>query len=101
MARADCLPAAFDSVGLEYALGALGWIIAARGLELLFQTIDVRYVDRPVPKHDVGSQGECTLKSLDHGEAETITSATARTLSLQSRAMSRAAMRKAGNKREA
>ena len=61
MAGANCLPATFNGVDLEYALRALSWIISACCLEFPFQTIDIRRIDRTMPKDNVGSQGECAL----------------------------------------
>jgi hypothetical protein len=61
MARANCLPATFDSIGLEYAPRTLRWIISARSLELPFQTIDIRRMDQTMAEHNVTSQGECAL----------------------------------------
>ena len=71
MARAHSLPSTFDSVGLQNAPCALGRVILARNLKLSLQAVYIRRIDGPMPKDDIGSQGECALKSLDHGEAET------------------------------
>jgi hypothetical protein len=68
MARANCLPTAVDSIGVEYAPRALGWIISAGSLQLPFQTIDIRRIDRTMAEHNVRSQGECALYSFDHAQ---------------------------------
>jgi hypothetical protein len=46
MARTDRLPTAFDRIGLKYAF-------RARVLELPFQTIDIRRIDRTMAKHNI------------------------------------------------
>src|SRR4029450_3144581 len=61
MARANCLPTTFDSIGLEYAPRALRWIISARSLELPFQTIDKRRIDQTMAEHNVSSQGDRSI----------------------------------------
>jgi hypothetical protein len=66
MAREDCVPPTFDSVGLKDALGTLRRIISARSVKLTFQPIDIRRIDRTMAKHNVRSQGECPFYLFDH-----------------------------------
>ena len=66
MAQANRLPTTFDRIGLKYAFRALGGIIFARVLELPFETIDIRRIDRTMVKHNICSQGECALYFFDH-----------------------------------
>ena len=66
MARANCLPTTFDSIGVEYAPRALRWILSARSLEFPLQTIDIRRVNWTVAKHNIRSEGEGTFYFLDH-----------------------------------
>jgi hypothetical protein len=61
MAGAHRVPAPLDRIDFKDSLRALDWIVATRSLKLSFQTIDVRRIDRPVSKHDVGSECKCTL----------------------------------------
>jgi hypothetical protein len=80
MARAHRVSPAYGGVGFKNPLRALGWIVAACGLKLLFKAIDVRAIDRPMPKNDVGGQCKGTFKSFDHGGAELFTAAALRIL---------------------
>src|SRR6516162_3354226 len=72
MARAHRLPTTFERVGFENAFCAVHWATSPRNLKLSLQAIDVWRIDRAVPKHDVGSQREHVLNSLDHGATKSI-----------------------------
>lgn len=39
-------------------------------IRLHHNAVEIHRIDRPVPKHDVGSNDACTLKSFNHGGAE-------------------------------
>src|SRR5215468_1220949 len=63
MARAHRLSTTFERVGFENAFCAVHWATSPRNL---------KRIDRAVPKHDVGSQREHVLNSLDHGATKSI-----------------------------
>ena len=58
MARADRLPPTIERVGFQDTFCTLGWVVVPSGLEFPFQTIDIRSVNRPMSKHDVGRKCE-------------------------------------------
>jgi hypothetical protein len=67
MAQSHRVPATRRCVGFEYSLRVLCRIVPTRRLEFLFESIDIRGIDRPVPQHDISSKDKRILKPLDNG----------------------------------